>query len=157
MAIDIHAWLRNRLESARKDYVSDLMALTNEQLNTSPGGSARSPFDFTYEVAYVNRRVAMRLRGEVPEPFPTGGWMKAPDDYRVRDHAIEDLNDSVDQILKAWDALTADDIEKGFVAASGEEVSRADMMALASFHMGYHDAQLNYLQAILGDAEVHWA
>jgi len=153
---DLHAILRKRLDSARVNYVSDLESMTAEQLGTSPGGAARTPFDFTYEVAFVNRRVAMRLRGEVPEPFPSGGWITAPEGLRTVDQAVAEINSSVDEVLAAWDALAEDDLEKGFVGVSGETMSFIDLMFMVSYHMGYHDAQLNYLQAILGDAEVHW-
>lgn len=155
MASDLHAHLRKQMDSARKFYVADLSALTHDQLNTSPGGVARCGYDYTYEVAYVNARVAKRLRGEVPEPYPEG-WITAPDEFRVRDRAIDAINASTDEVLLAWDAIASDDIHKGFIAANGEEVSFVDIMSLASYHMGYHDGQLNYLQAMLGDGQMHW-
>lgn len=82
--------------------------------------------------------------------------MIAPEDYRVRDRAVADFNESVDQVLAAWDAIATSELGNTFTMASGEEVSMAEMMLLASYHTAYHDAQLNYLQAILGDGEMHW-
>lgn len=155
MAFDVHAFLRQRFVDAGNNYLADLEALTPDQLNTSPGGVARTAYDYTYEVAYVNRRIATRMRGETPEPFPQG-WMIAPDEFRHRTTAVDAVKDSVDQVLQAWDAIPISEIDREIPLANGAKTDPADLMFLAANHTSYHDAQLNFLQSLLGDGKMHW-
>ena len=46
------------MERASANYLKDLDAMSEEQILASPGGSARKAVDFTYEVGYINRRIA---------------------------------------------------------------------------------------------------
>ena len=154
---EIKDFLRKQIEDAKNDYVRDIDALSHEQLNASPGGSARTPYDFTYEVVFVNRRIAKRLRGETPEPAPDNGWIKAPEEFRNKDHAKNEVSTTMDEILSAWDKLDESQLTTPIVMASGNTTSALGLGHMASHHASYHGAQLNYIQAINGDEEVHWA
>lgn len=156
MAADIHALLKKRLQDSCDDYVADLDALSGDQLNTSPGGAARIAYDYTYEVAFINRRVAARMRGDSPPPMPNQKWITAPDEFKVKGHAMDEIKGSVDDVLTSWSALTPDELDREIELPNGSKTSPIDLMFLAIFHTGYHDAQLNYLQSLLGDDEVHW-
>ena len=151
-----HAKLRKRFEDAAKSYRQDLDAMAEASLILSPGGVARPPCDFTFEVAYVNRRIAKRLRGETPPP-PAEGWVTAPDEFRTKATTIEEFQSAADDLLAAWDGISDSEIDREIVLQSGSTTTPSDLMYLAAYHAGYHDAQLNYHQAIQGDGEVHWA
>src|SRR5687767_13340517 len=85
----VKQYFRKQIEDARDDYVKDLEALPDEALLNSQGGTARTAFDFTHEVAHVNRRIAMRLRGETPPDVTDEGWVKAPAEFQTKAAAIE--------------------------------------------------------------------
>lgn len=156
MSFDFKNHIATRIRDAAKCYVGDMEALTQDQLNTSPGGSARSPFDFTYEVIFVNRRLARRIRGETPDPVNFEGWIVAPDEYKNKEYAISEFKSSVDDVLNAWNGLDEADFEKPIPLPQGEPTNPAKLGSLCATHIAYHDAQLNYLQAMLGDGEMHW-
>ena len=82
--------------------------------------------------------------------------MKAPDEFRIKEVAISDFSASVDEVIAAWDAVPDSEIEREIVLPSGDTTNPMKLAGLAFFHTGYHDAQLNYLQAIFGDEAVHW-
>lgn len=155
MAADIHAFLRKKTVDATNDYVSDLKALTHDQLNTSPGGGARTGYDFTLEIVQVNERIAARLRGEAPAP-PGEGWTVAPAEFQNKDVAVDAITASGEAVVAAWDALPPGDVDMEIVLPSGATMTPMDLMYLAGVHLRYHDAQLNYLQAMVGDTQVHW-
>ena len=146
----------DRINSACELYVKDLEALDEPKLGQTPGGVARAPYDFTYEVVFVNRRVTKRLRGEVPEPFEFDGWMKAPEEFRSKSAAVSALKESCNEVLEAWKALPAEDMGKTIVLGDGSESNTLKMANLCATHLVYHDAQLNYIQSLCGDDEMHW-
>jgi hypothetical protein len=145
-----------RISNASNLYVKDLEAIDEPKLGQSPGGVARSPYDFTYEVVFVNKRVAQRLRGEVPEKFDFEGWMKAPEEFKTKSVAVKALRDSCDEVLEAWNAMPASDMDKKIVLGDNSESNPLRMANLCATHLVYHDAQLNYIQSLTGDDEMHW-
>ena len=155
MSAELKAEARSRIEHALNDYMSDLRAMNTDLLAKAPGSSARSPFDFTFEVALVNRRVAARLRKEDPGPWHGEGWLKAPSEFCVKDEAIRAVEESGKAVLSSWDAWPAESLNEKITLPNGE-TTPLEMANLIARHLVYHDAQLNYCQALSGDEEVHW-
>ncbi len=150
---DVQAFFSKQLESVKSDYLKDLKAFALEQRGTSPGGSARTPLDLTYEVAHVNRRLAKRIRGDEVEPFPNDGWMKAPEGYGTT--ASEAFASSMDEVIQAWNNLPENELFRPIQLAK-EVTHPLDLVWMVCYHTGYHDGQLNYLQSFYGDEKVHW-
>lgn len=150
----IKTFFRKQIEDAKSDYLKDLNALTHEQLAACANDKARSAYDFTYEVVYVNRRLATRLRGETPPPAEDNGWMRAPEAFRNKVSAKQEFEESMDAILEAWDAYPHD-LDAPIKLANGE-TNALNLGYMAAHHATYHDAQLNYLQSLNGDDKMHW-
>jgi len=144
---------REWVTGSRDVYVKDLTAMTHEQLMDGRGG--RVPYDFTYEVAVVNRRVAKRLRGEDPGDWPYDGWITAPEEFRNKEAITREFLAATDEIVSAFDSMNDEQV-MGDVATSEGTKPVLDMMQFAAMHTMYHDGQLNQLQAQAGDMEVHW-
>jgi hypothetical protein len=147
--------LRNEIVEHSGMFIADIEASPEEMLGRSPGGVARCPFDFVYEVAFVNIRITVRLQGEDPGPWSPIPWTKAPAKFASKERAIAYLKDSVAGLLAAWDQLPEHDLEKKIPTASGE-TTPLELGSLAGAHAMYHDAQLNYIQTLSGDADIHW-
>lgn len=151
---DLRAFVASHVDEAVKEFLQDLDALSHEDLGKSWGAGSRCAYDFAYEVAIINRRVADRLRGVDPGPMPWAfgkEWLKAPTEYRDKDKVGELLATGKQAIL---DALGEDPSRP---VAVGESVQPAYQLALfAAYHTTYHDAQLNFIQQLAGDMAVHW-
>ncbi len=153
---ELKDFLRERINQSANFYTQDLEALSHEQLEKSPGGKARSGYDFTHEVIVVNHRIAAQLRGEDPGPWPFGDdWAVCPDSDRNKETAIAQLKGSAEAILAAMEPIPGDKFNEKFKIGE-RETSFSGMVGLASVHMMYHTAQLNYIQALDGDTDVHW-
>ena len=137
-------------------YLQDLEAMSHAHLDSGAGGASRSSYDMTYEVVLVNKRILSRLKGEEPTVTMPEGWTIAPDAFRNKEAAMGEFGESMDALIGAWDALPEDQIGRKIETAMGES-SPYDLVALAAYHAAYHDAQLNYVQAIREDEKVHWA
>jgi hypothetical protein len=145
-----------RLTQARHFYTNDFNALSHDQLATSPGGKARSGYDFTFEVITVNNRIATQLKGEDPGEWPFGDdWATCPAEDQDKEQLLAQFHASVDQLVTLTESMPDDKLEASFM--SGErETSFAKMGLFAGLHMMYHCAQLSYIQAIHGDEKFHW-
>lgn len=137
-------------------YTKDLDALPHDALAASPGGKARSPYDFTEEVVVVNDRFAQYLAGNDPGPWEsTGGWMTCPLEHQDKEAIKARLTATVDAIANALDSTPDDQllVEKDF---GGWKMTPLKVAHFAALHTTYHNAQLCYVQALQGDDENHW-
>ena len=154
MSQDIRSYVVSEFESGIEGFVKDLGALTHEDLNRSFGSGSRCAYDFIYEVGVINRRVAFRLRSEDPGPMPWKfgeEWLQAPDDFKTKETALEHMTSTAAELV----AAVGDDVTRGVTV--GEKVTPAyQLVNFATFHTGYHDAQLNFIQSLAGDMAVHW-
>ncbi|HRI44478.1 MAG TPA: DinB family protein [Fimbriimonadaceae bacterium] len=148
---DAKAYATAQVENALKFYRADLEAIAEEDFCASPGGSARAPIDFTYEVSFVNRRLAGRLRGDEMPAMHFEGWMMAPEDHRSKAASIADFESSMNEVL----AALGDDVHRPIVTPD-RTTTAMEMALFCALHVMYHDAQLNYFQALKGDDKMHW-
>lgn len=144
------------LEQATRFYIRDLEALTEETILHSAGGAARSVVDFTYEVALINRRIAARFCREEPPPLPEGDeWAVAPLELRSKAAIEEYAKGAFSDLIAAVKTVPMDEWDRP-VGAAGKEEPAFAMANFAAMHTMYHDAQLNFVQAINGDLGMHW-
>lgn len=152
--------LLNQVKSMMKmcadDYARDIDALSHEKMSSSFGGSARVPYDFCYEVAVVNRRAAARLSGGDPGPWPFSGWAEAPEEFRSPDAIKAELAASFEAVAAALEPLTDADLAKT-ITVRDETTPISEFVTMTLYHAGYHNGQLNYIQSLHGDLDVHWA
>ena len=146
--------IRQELVGNTEMFLVDLAAMSEEALRSKPGGVARSPFDFIYEVAFVNRRFTKRLRSEDPGPFPEP-WMTAPEEFQTKEGAIAAVKESMEGLVAEWDKLSESDLSRKIPTPMGE-TTPLELCVTAAKHVHYHDGQLNYIQAMSGDAAMHW-
>ncbi len=144
-----------QVRSVGDDYLSDLEALSIEQLNRSPGGGARAPYDFTWEVITVNNRVAARLRGEDPGPWPFKDWATCPPELRDKAAIKQKFADAIDAVLDSLEPVSEEKFSARVHLPDGE-TSFAELANIVVIHTIYHDGQLNQVQAMGGDLERHW-
>ncbi len=137
-------------------YAKDLAALTQEQYEKTYGGATRSPRNISAEVAFLTQRTIDLVKG---------GEMLGRDD-----EGMKAMEEALSTPALAGEAVVqaATDLGKAVLAASDEALAREIMMPwgqpmsvyalvhLTATHIMYHDGQLNYVQAINGDAEMHW-
>src|SRR5687768_2411290 len=145
------------IKEAAEAFVRDLDAMPQEMLEKSPGGVARSPFDYSYEIAVINKRISARLRGEDPGPwqFADVKWVRATPEYSDKEKMVSLVRESFEELLQAWEAFDEANLQTPIPLPKGETTA-LELGAMAFSHAVYHDGQLNYAQSISGDDEMHW-
>ena len=148
-------YVTERLQRAKKAYIDDLEAMSDEQIMNSPGGSARKPVDITYEVILVNKMITKRLKGEEPDAWPSEGWITAPEDFSNKEEIVKQFAASVDEVAAQIESRSEDQMLEPIETPNGPS-SALKMGSFSAMHIAYHDGQLNYVQSLSGDMEMHW-
>ncbi len=78
---------------------------------------------------------------------------RATTEFGDVDHAVAELKAATEEFLKAWSAVPEGGLEK--TLADGK-LTPLGLATIVNRHIHYHDAQLNYVQTLLGDSEIHW-
>lgn len=153
--MDLKTKALTELRDVQKRYLIDLRALPDDAISRSPGGAARTPANITYEIVLVNQRLATRMKGEDPGPFDPGAWSETPAEYQTKDGAAGAFEESLNQVVAVVEAIPGEEMLREIPTPSGT-TSPFDLAEFCAYHINYHDGQLNYIQALLGDAEIHW-
>lgn len=139
------------IRDAAERMCGDIEVLSDEQMMASPGEGGRRAVDYCAESAMVLGRIAARLRGEEPPEAPKG-WYVAPGDLQAKDALLAEIRQRTEECAKAMEAIVPEDFTKVIAV----ETSPLEFGYVAAMHTMYHDAQLNMLQAMGGDLDVHW-
>lgn len=137
-------------------YIKDLRAISADVYTSTHGGCSRSIQSISAEVVDMTRRTADIVRGAEPS---------RPTDEEFEAHVA-----SLDTKEKAEEAIlaVAGSLSEAIAQATDDQLNREVMMPwgmpmsvyalchLAVTHINYHDGQVNYIQSIHGDGEIHW-
>jgi len=153
----LRSYVIKTFEIANEEFVKDLSALSESDLGKSWSGS-RTAYDIAYEVGVLNRRIAMMCREMDPGPWPWefgNEWLKAPDELRSKAAIVKHIEEAGQEVVNS----IGRDVEKTVrvVGPSGDGTRPIYQIVIgAAKHIFYHDAQLNFIQQLTGDMEVHW-
>ncbi len=154
--IDAKAELAKWTRQLAGMYVADLKALDESAILNSAGGAARTANDFTAEVAGFNLMTAKRLRGEeVPE--------RTDEDraaftalFSTKDVCVNMLSSSAEELASAIESASDESMAEVVTMPWGQDMSKWELANLCANHILYHDGQLNFIQSLSGDGEMHW-
>lgn len=135
-------------------YIKDLRAIPDELFDTSPMGAARSPLAMSLEVIGVNFSVADILVGK-PGLNEEEGTAKFSY-IKTKADAEKALLESVQATKESALSLPVEDLETMVTAPWGQPIPKARLYAAMSYHLSYHDGQLNYFQCLHNDCNYHW-
>ncbi len=156
VTVDLKKPILQELKDSGKRYLQDLDALSEDAVLSSPMGGARTAADMTYECTVVNKRMADRVRGNDPGPWPfADGWAVAPEDQRTKSALIAGFSKSFDDLVAAAESVPEEEFDRGVPTSDGE-TPIWQLISFASLHLNYHCGQLNYIQSLHGDMAVHW-
>lgn len=144
-----------RLEFARRRYLDDLEAMSEEALSSSPGGKARAGCDVTYELAGMYMMFTGLLQSRSGEIIGPSEWVKAPSEFRDKSAVTQLFDDAIIGFSDALRNYSGDAICDEYPSPFGP-FTPLGMGNLAVWHTMYHSGQLNYIQTLHGDDEFHW-
>lgn len=141
--------LKGLIDMTAHLYAIDLQALPEGTFATSPMGVARTPQDISTEVAGFNRLCCDLLSDR---EHNDGGRQL----IETADAAEQAIRQSAADLSATVVAMSPEDLQAKVTAPWGQVMSKYDLAQMAALNTMYHDGQLNYFQALHGDAEMHW-
>ena len=137
-------------------YVADLKALDETAILNSAGGTARTVGDFTAEVSGFNLMTAKKLGGE-DFPARTDEEKAAFTAlFSSKDVCIKMLSSSAEELASAIESASEESMTEVVTLPWGQDMSKWELANLCANHILYHDGQLNFIQSLSGDGEMHW-
>jgi len=137
-----------------KELLTALKYIPDEKLDWVPMGSAKTPRAIIVECGAGYKWLAAELRGD---ENAAQAWENAQAaSYPTRDTLREFIEASEAELAAAIDGLTEDQLDEKRKVFWGEETLR-NLLWMGVMHTNYHVGQLNYIQTLWGDTEMHHA
>jgi hypothetical protein len=153
--VDLKQHVEGALRSNYDRLVKDLKAIPAEKQGECPGGCTRSALNLVAECAMLNGFIAGYLTGaNTPRPSAEErtAFLASFDSEEKTLAYLEQETNKLIETVRGLEETTLGD-EMPFFNRTLTKFAVAEFPAI---HMSYHDGQLNYLQTLHGDAEVHW-
>jgi hypothetical protein len=155
LALDPRELLCKQLDFMGPLYINDLKWVPADKLCECPMGAARTPQQFTAEVIGFNNWVAAALAGDPPAPGD-GQHGEVDESLDTFEKMQQALQASVAKLNEAIKGCSDEDLASMTQAPWGEPMPKFRLAMIPALHMMYHSGQLNYVQALYGDADNHW-
>ena len=148
--------LTGMIQETARLYGKDLEATPDDVLAASQNGKTRSILAFTAETIGFNYMVAGVLSGD-NKPMPSAEEREAfTASINSKAAAIAGLESSVGALTAAIQGVNSNDWMTVVMAPWGMETTKSNICGWAALHTMYHDGQINIVQVLNGDTEVHW-
>lgn len=145
-----------RLSFAHNLFSADLRSMDEDSLRSNCGGQSRCGFDFIFEmIGFYETFGGLLANGPSDIEGPGGGWVRAPEEFCVKDSAMSALDAAVDRFRSVIEGYSGDFLKDVFPSPVGP-FTPIGMANLAVWHTMYHSGQLNYIQTVRGDVDFHW-
>jgi hypothetical protein len=152
--IDARAYLNGWLQGVTGMYLADVAALPEDKWTATFGGCTRPASELTGDALNFLAWTTHVLKGEAaPDMRETMGPMIA------RCGTKESASEAMKEVTAAFSAAfmaASDEALNATVAVPWGESPLFGICNTAVSHIWYHDGQLNYIQSLLGDDQVHW-
>ncbi len=155
-AIDFKEFLKGFAENTCKQYVSDLTAIPDDKIGVSPMGAARSPLHFSAECSGFNGMLVSALKGEAIQMPDEDGKAAFYASIDTKAKAISAIETSTSAVIDALGTVSDEALQTEIPMYWGGSMPLYQFAHLAISHMAYHDGQLNYIQSLFGDTDIHW-
>ncbi len=155
-AFDHAAFLAGNARRFTGMYVNDLKYMPEDSFTNSQGGVTRSVAGITADAAWLANCAATLLRGETPPSMDYSTHVELIPSLGTREACTEMISNAGNALADAIENLPASKFGEKVMAPWGAETTMYALGASAAGHIWYHDAQLNYIQSLNGDGDVHW-
>jgi hypothetical protein len=142
-------------QRALDDVLRAVEAIPVDKQGWKPAETARSSLELMEEMAnFPVFLLPIVEKGFVPDFGDHGEFKKTFDSYEAsRSAAVEGNTRLCNAISSFPDSRMEEEVTLPFVG--GLVMTMADVLGLQLWNLTYHHGQLNYIQTILGDLEMH--
>lgn len=156
--MDILDYIIIDTERASAKFIKAVSFVPDDKLGFAPAKDSMSAREIAAHIMIVNRAYAAYLLNQ-PRPYQSMAelFQLSNEDgqkYTRTEPLVASLNDSVNTLLKELRSLPSDILDRDIVTVRGSEKAQSLLQRLAP-HFYVHAGQIDYLQTIWGDREIH--
>jgi hypothetical protein len=133
---------------------ADIMAIPEEKWTSNFGGCTRPTHELVADATAFALWIAETIRGNV-QPYDGMLMNSVRDQMTTRDAAVAKVNEAANSLATAITEASDEALLAKIPVPWGEQKVYS-LAQTAVSHFWYHDGQLNYVQCLLGDEQVHW-
>ncbi len=155
-AIDARGYLSGWLQGLQGMYTADINAIPDDKWKDTFGGCTRSACELTADAVAFTDWVARAINGDVDPNYNPDTMKVFVDRCSTKEGAVAGLQQHCTALFNAITTASDDDLQRTITAPWGMDTPAFMLAHIAVSHLWYHDGQLNYIQSLLGDGQVHW-
>lgn len=150
------AQFKEQTRMAKERLLKTFGFVPDDRLTWSPSPTAKSALQIVAHTGTSNYVLAGILRGDASIGTPEGHAKahEAEAAVTTRESAVKLIEESTEAVLAALDTIAPDQLGR-MVAAPWRTAPMTFWMGLPALHMQGHAAQIDYLQTVWGDGEIH--
>jgi hypothetical protein len=154
--IDARAYLIGWLKGLSGMYIADIKAMPADQWNKSQGGCTRPASALTADALSLMLWTVDALSGKVGGHYDEATMKQLQDECETPEAAIAKMAEATDNLASAIARASDETLNTPITAPWGMPAPLFTIAQAAVSHIWYHDGQLNYVQCLHGDGQVHW-
>ncbi len=144
-------------QNAADAIIRNFKAMPEDRRNWQPTPGARSALNQLWEIGIVNEQFAQFLTGTATEPlsFEKLGKLWASECPDSAEVLIEKVTSATARLCDAIRELPDEKLEELIEMNPGAKIPGKMVMYLGLRNTWYHLGQVNYIQSLYGDGEMH--
>lgn len=154
--VDARGYLVGWLHGVTDMYVKDINATPDEVLFKSHGGCTRPGNEIAADTLGLIRWTTDALNGNSREMDMGAEMAEAASKLTSKAAIVEAMQTSSAALGEAIKNASDETLNKMVTPPWKMDAPLFILATIAVNHIWYHDGQINYIQALNGDAEVHW-
>jgi hypothetical protein len=151
---------KQRAVNGMEMFLRNFSQVPDDKLDWTPTPTAKSAIRIAAHTAlYAGRFAKMIHDRQLPRPENLDEWLA---ERNAEEKAVTDREDierifraGTDEVLKALDSLSPEEIESSLDSGQGWSVPMSQLMGMPGFHAVLHTGQIDYLQTCWDDQRVY--
>ncbi len=141
-----------QIKDAQHHLLVALKYTPDEKLDWMPMGKAKTPREIAVECAMMEKGAASLIEGGTIDA-PAQGLK--PEGHATREGLLKLLDESLQELVSTAEGLTEERLEEERRVPWGADTV-AGLLEKVHFHTIWHVGQLNYIQTLWSDTDMHW-
>ena len=154
--IDVRTYLGQWLMGLTHMYSADIAAIPDDKWTATFGGCTKSASDLSADAISLLLWTSEALKGNVLPGYENDMIGLVKSECATKEGATAKLHELSGAFVANLNAASDEALLSSLTAPWGMESTLYGIAQITASHLWYHDGQLNYIQCLLGDDQVHW-
>jgi len=151
---------KQRTMTCMEMFLRNFSNVPDERLDWTPTPTSKSALRVAAHTALYAGRFARMIRDrQLPAPDDINQWLAEREAEEIAITSREEMErifrEGTEEVLRALDSLTPEEIEMDLVSGQGFSMSMKQLIDLPAWHATLHLGQIDYLQTCWDDQQIY--